>query len=269
MIEVRTFYHFGSLTHNAQRADCLGECCDAGGLLGTILLADEGINCALAGSPPALDRLFAVLAADPEIGPLSYRHSLADNSAPPFVKLKIRQHSSILTFPEATADTSPEYVEPEDWDALLGRDDVQLVDTRNGYETCIGTFDGAHTLPIENFKELPGAVHSADVLDPQAPVALYCTGGIRCEKVSAWLRGQGFNEVYQLSGGILNYLDRVSATQSSWQGDCFVFDQRIAVGHDLAPAPYGLCELCQRPVSQRDSSGSSAGQTLSSSCGCE
>lgn len=269
MIEVRSFYRFSPLTNNRQRADRLNECCNGGELLGTILLAREGINGTLSGAPPALDRLFSLLADDPEIGELKYRRSFANATEAPFATLKIRQKDWVLTFPKASADASPTYVEPEDWDALIAREGVQLVDARNGYETCIGTFDGAHTLPIENFHEWPKAMQKAGDFDHKPPVALYCTGGIRCEKASAWLRDHGFNEVYQLSGGILNYLHRISTADSSWQGDCFVFDQRIAVNQNLAPAAYTLCQGCQRPVRQGDSSGCNTGQTLSSSCTCE
>ena len=260
-VEVRSFYCFRPLSAHEARAARLRSYCQDAGLLGTILLADEGINGTLAGEAKHLDGLLALLGDDPEIGALSYRVSFADQDdgrgRAPFTQLKIRLQDSVLTFPEAAAERTPDYVEPQDWDALLAQEAVQLLDTRNGYETCIGAFKGARILEIENFHEWPQQVRLEANLNPEAPVALYCTAGIRCEKASGWLRTRGFQKIYQLRGGIIEYLAKVPAEAGSWVGDCFVFDQRIAIDRSRMPAAYVLCESCQRPVHQ------------SASCTCE
>ena len=205
------------------------------GLKGTILLAEEGINAGLCGPEKALDAFIEALTEDERFADIPVRHSAAAPGNPVFDRLKVRIKPEIVSFGRPQADplkAAGRRVAPADWNALLARPEVQVIDVRNAYETAIGGFPGALDPDTERFRDFPAFVEQA--LDPQAhpEVALYCTGGIRCEKASAYLLGLGFEAVHQLDGGILNYLASVPPEESRWRGDCFVFDQRVA----LAPA---------------------------------
>lgn len=204
-------------------------------MLGTILLAEEGINGSLCGTASALKSFFDQLGRDADIGQLSYRTTYAHSGETPFNKLKVRIKERLLPFPHQ-ADATPVHVEPEDWHQLIDQPNMQLIDVRNRYETDLGAFRGARIANIDDFSALPDYVQAQVSLDVNAPVAMYCTGGIRCEKVSGWLRSQGFSCLYQLAGGILNYLQKIPVEQSRWQGDCFVFDRRTAVNATLQTA---------------------------------
>jgi UPF0176 protein len=202
---------------------------------GTILIAPEGINGTISAPPPAMADVIANLRADPRFADLAVKQS--DAAAHPFEKLKVKVKREIITFRRAEADPTVQvgrYVKPEDWNALIADPDVVVIDTRNAYEIAAGTFPRAIDPGTRHFTQFPAFV--AKHLDParHKRIAMFCTGGIRCEKASAYLLAHGFNEVHHLEGGILNYLKTVPAAESLWQGDCFVFDAREGVDHDDA-----------------------------------
>ena len=235
---VAAFYRFVSLENlEALRSRLEGL---AAGLVlkGTILLAEEGINGGLSGSREALAAFMAALGEDQRFAGIPVRLSTAAPGNPVFDRLKVRIKPEIVTFGRPEADplkATGQRVAPTNWNALLNRPEVQLVDVRNTYETAIGGFPGALDPDTERFRDFPAFVEEA--LNPEAhpEVALYCTGGIRCEKASAYLLDRGFETVHQLDGGILNYLASVPAGESRWRGDCFVFDQRLALDGLLRP----------------------------------
>ena len=223
--------------------------CDALGISGTLLLAAEGINGTIAGTRSGIDQILAYLRSDPRLAGLEHKESAAEQ--PPFYRMKVKLKKEIVTMGVAGIDPTEQvgqYVKPEDWNALIRDPDVLLIDTRNDYEVEVGTFKGAIDPRITTFREFPDYVKRH--IDPQQKprVAMYCTGGIRCEKASAYMLQQGFSEVYHLQGGILKYLENVPAEQSLWEGECFVFDQRVAVGQGLMPGHYELCYGCSRPI---------------------
>lgn len=223
--------------------------CDALGITGTLLLAGEGINGTIAGSRSAIDNILACLRNDPRLADLQHKESAADQ--PPFYRMKVKLKKEIVTMGVPGIDPTElvgDYVKPEDWNALISDPDVLLVDTRNDYEVEVGTFRGAVDPRITTFREFPEYVKNNFDPEKQPRVAMFCTGGIRCEKASAYMLQQGFPEVYHLQGGILKYLENVPAEQSLWEGECFVFDQRVAVGQGLAPGHHELCCGCSRPI---------------------
>jgi UPF0176 protein len=223
--------------------------CDALGITGTLLLATEGINGTIAGTRAGIDQILSYLRCDPRLADLEHKESTAD--LPPFYRMKVKLKNEIVTMGVPGIDPTEQvglYVNPEDWNALINNPDVLLIDTRNDYEVEVGTFRGAVDPRITTFREFPEYVKKH--IDPQQKprIAMFCTGGIRCEKASAYMLQQGFPEVYHLQGGILKYLENVPEEESLWQGECFVFDQRVAVGHGLAPGHYELCYGCSRPI---------------------
>ena len=222
-------------------------------LCGTLLVAPEGINGTLAGSDTAIDALLDILGSQFGLARGDVKFSEAADK--PFHRLKVRRKREIITFRQPQADPSVRagtYVAPSDWNALMADPDVLLLDTRNEYETRIGSFSGALDPGIAQFSEL--AEYVREHLDPaRTPkVAMFCTGGIRCEKASAFLLGEGFAEVYHLQGGILKYLEEVPAQESRWQGECYVFDQRMAVGPGLSSGRYTMCFSCGEALSAAD-----------------
>ena len=220
---------------------------------GTVLLAHEGINGTVAGSREGVDALLAWLRADPRFADIDCKESSAD--LPPFARTRVRLKREIVTMgipdvdPNRAAGT---YVEPENWNALIDDPEVILIDTRNEYEVNVGTFRGALNPRTTSFREFPDYVR--EHLDPQhhRKIAMFCTGGIRCEKSTAYLKQQGFDEVYHLKGGILQYLERIPESESAWEGDCFVFDERVTVRHGLRPGDYDQCHACRMPISSAD-----------------
>jgi UPF0176 protein len=220
---------------------------------GTLLLAEEGINGTISGSREGIDTLLAWLNSDPRINPISFKESLHDEQ--PFYRTKVKLKKEIVTMgvegidPRQTVGT---YVKPADWNALISDPDVTVIDTRNDYEIDIGTFEHAINPNTKTFREFPDYVK--DNLDPakNKKVAMFCTGGIRCEKSTAYLKEQGFAEVYHLEGGILKYLEDVPQQESLWKGDCFVFDNRVAVNHDLEKSDYDQCYACRLPITEDD-----------------
>jgi UPF0176 protein len=220
---------------------------------GTLLLAREGINGTVAGSRKAIDALLARLKADPRLTDLEHKESFDDTN--PFYRTKVRLKKEIVTMgvegidPRRTVGT---YVDPKNWNELISDPETLLIDTRNTYEIGIGTFQNAINPKTESFREFPKYVE--EHLDPakHRKVAMFCTGGIRCEKSTAYLKEQGFDEVYHLKGGILKYLEEVPENESMWEGDCFVFDNRVAVSHALNKGEYDQCHACRMPISEAD-----------------
>ncbi len=225
---------FATLTDYESLREPLFDYCMAHEIKGTLLLAAEGINGTVAGSRQAIDSLLSYLRADTRLVDLSHKESFYDE--PPFHRMKVKLKKEIVTMgvegidPRHVVGT---YVKPQDWNALISDPEVLLIDTRNDYEVELGTFKGAINPHTESFRQFPSYV--AEHLDPtkHKKVAMFCTGGIRCEKSTAYLREQGFDEVYHLQGGILQYLEDVPEVDSLWQGECYVFDNRVAVDHQL------------------------------------
>ena len=250
---VAAVYKFVKLTDCAAMRKPLLAQCDTLGITGTLLLAEEGINGTIAGTRSGIDRILAYLRRDPRLADLEHKESAAGQ--PPFYRMKVKLKKEIVTMGVAGIDPTElagHYVKPEDWNALINDPEVLLIDTRNDYEVEVGTFKGALDPRITTFREFPEYVKKN--IDPQRKprVAMFCTGGIRCEKASAYMLQQGFSEVYHLQGGILKYLENVPAEESLWQGECFVFDQRVAVGQGLAPGHYELCYGCSRPITAEE-----------------
>ena len=250
---VAAVYKFVKLTDCAAMRKPLLAQCDTLGITGTLLLAEEGINGTIAGTRSGIDRILAYLRRDPRLADLEHKESAAGQ--PPFYRMKVKLKKEIVTMGVAGIDPTElagHYVKPEDWNALINDPEVLLIDTRNDYEVEVGTFKGALDPRITTFREFPEYVKKN--IDPQRKprVAMFCTGGIRCEKASAYMLQQGFSEVYHLQGGILKYLENVPAEQSLWQGECFVFDQRVAVGQGLVPGHYELCYGCSRPITAEE-----------------
>lgn len=251
------FYKFVELPDFAELKAPLLACCEANDVKGIILLATEGINSTIAGPAAGVHAVLAYLRRDPRLADLQHKEAWSSKS--PFYRMKVRLKREIVTMgvpgisPTRMAGT---YVKPEDWNALISDPDVVVVDTRNDYEVGIGTFAGALNPDIKSFAMLPEWVAQAPALNPTSgkkpKVAMFCTGGIRCEKSTALLRAQGYDEVYHLEGGILKYLETVPEAQSLWQGQCFVFDERVSVGHGLKPGQHGLCRACRQPLDDDD-----------------
>jgi UPF0176 protein len=232
MVTVAAFYRFFALAAPAALRDELRSTFAATDLLGTMLLAPEGINGTMAGSPETIDRLLTLLAHRTSLPRADVKFSTAD--APPFRRLKFKLKREIITFRNATVDPAQpgRYVDPADWNNLLADPTVLLLDTRNHYETTLGTFAGATTPSLDTFSDFSDYVQKN--LDPakHRKVAMFCTGGIRCEKASAYMLQQGFPEVYHLKGGILKYLELIPEEASQWQGACYIFDERVSVDHE-------------------------------------
>ena len=255
--KVLALYKFAALADCAALRAPLLAFCEARGLRGTLILAPEGINGTVAGTVAAIDALLAWLGDDPLWAGRLAGAECKTAAAPsmPFHRLKVRLKPEIVTLRAPEADPSRRvgtYVPPAEWNALAARNDVVLLDTRNRYETALGSFAGAIDPGIDSFVEFKRYV--AERLDParDRTVAMFCTGGIRCEKASAYLLAQGFEEVFHLQGGILAYLETVPEPESRWQGECFVFDERVAVGHGLAVGDATLCRGCRHPLTAAD-----------------
>ncbi|MBR8837891.1 MAG: rhodanese-related sulfurtransferase [Stigonema ocellatum SAG 48.90 = DSM 106950] len=250
---VAAFYKFVRLPDFVEKQSPLLSYCEAQGVKGTILLAHEGINGTIAGLRDSIDSVLCFLRSDSRLVDLEYKESYADSQ--PFDRMKVRLKNEIVTIGLPEIDPNEEvgtYVSPKDWNALICDPEVTVIDTRNDYEVNIGTFKGAQNPQTHSFRQFPEYVLKH--LDPtqHKKVALFCTGGIRCEKASSFMLSQGFQEVYHLKGGILKYLEEIPDSESLWQGECFVFDQRIAVSHGLELGTHDLCPSCGRPISEAD-----------------
>lgn len=247
------FYKFVDLPNFEDRRAPLLAFCEAHNVKGLILLAREGINSTIAGALEDVHAVLAYLRSDPLLSDLEHKESFANK--PPFHRMKVRLKREIVTL--GVPGISPtrrvgQYVKPKDWNALISSPDVVVVDTRNDYEVEIGTFKGALDPNIQSFSQLPGWVQQAKELEARngkkPKVAMFCTGGIRCEKSTSLMLEHGFEEVFHLQGGILKYLEEVPPEQSLWEGECFVFDERVSVGHGLKPGPHELCRCCREPL---------------------
>jgi UPF0176 protein len=222
---------------------------------GTLLLAEEGINGTISGSRNAIDGFLGELKSDPRFADIDHKESYCDEE--PFYRSKVKLKKEIVTIGVEGVDPNKQtgtYVNPADWNALIADPEVLLIDARNDYEVALGTFAGAADPKTSSFGEFPKFV--GDNLDParHRKVAMFCTGGIRCEKASSYMKSRGFREVYHLKGGILKYLEEVPKEQSMWRGECFVFDHRVAVGQGLVPSELELCHGCRMPLDPADKS---------------
>jgi UPF0176 protein len=254
-IKVAALYRFVAFDAPEDLQPRIQAQCAAGGIKGTILLAHEGINGTVAGVPAAIDALIAFLRGIPGCAELDVKYSFAKEM--PFYRMKVRLKKEIVTLGVEGIDPKREvgtYVQPEDWNALISDPDTVLIDTRNDYEVAIGTFEGAVDPRTKSFSEFPDwfRAHRAELASGKTKFAMFCTGGIRCEKSTAFLKAEGIEEVYHLEGGILRYLENIPEAQSKWQGECFVFDERVSVKHGLALGEMELCHACRRPISQVD-----------------
>lgn len=246
---VAALYRFCRLEgFEALRAPIAAFCC-ARGIKGTLLLAREGINGTVAGTEQAIAELIAYLEAMPEFTGLEVKYSAAEDM--PFHRMKVRLKSEIVTMGVEGIDPLASvgaYVEADAWNALISDPDTILVDTRNDYEVSIGTFSGAVDPQTKSFREFPAWVENHRAELEGRKVAMFCTGGIRCEKATAYVKSLGIDDVFHLKGGILKYLEEVPAEESLWQGECFVFDERVSVSHGLAVGEAELCRACRHPL---------------------
>lgn len=250
------FYRFVALPDAAQRREALLALCRKERVQGLILLASEGINGSIAGAPEAVRNVLAWLRQDPLLAPLEHKESWSEKA--PFRRMQVRLKAEIVTLRVpgiSPTHAAGEYVPAAQWNALLRSPDLLLIDTRNDYEVELGSFAGALNPQLRNFAELPAWLDAHPLIGSaaraggaQARVAMFCTGGIRCEKSTAYLRSRGLQQVYHLQGGILEYLEEVSPQDSLWRGECFVFDERVSLGHGLRPGPHQLCRACRQPL---------------------
>ncbi|AWW75192.1 hypothetical protein CD351_12210 [Erythrobacter sp. KY5] len=254
-ITVAALYRFTPFEDPAALREPLLAACREVGVRGTLLLAHEGINGTIAGTDNAIAAVLDHIRSLPGCAELDVKFSAAAEM--PFNRMKVRLKREIVTMGEPDIDPTQSvgrYVDPQDWNALISDPDTLVIDTRNDYEVAVGTFEGAVDPATPSFRDFPAwfRTHREELLEGKKKVAMFCTGGIRCEKSTSFLRAEGIEDVFHLKGGILKYLEEVPEEESRWQGDCFVFDERVTVRHGLATGEYGLCRACRRPVSLSD-----------------
>ena len=250
---IAAIYKFVALPDYQEMRDALADLCAQHHLLGTLLLADEGLNGTISGPEEGVRAFLAHLHNDPRFDGLSLKESRADKN--PFLRMKVRLKKEIVPLGQADIDPTQrvgQYVKPEKWNELISRPDVHVIDTRNDYEVEIGTFHNAMHPDTKTFREFPQWVQNTQQLEGKPAIAMFCTGGIRCEKATAYMLQQGFEEVYHLEGGILKYLETIPKSESLWEGECFVFDDRVSVNHDLEPGSYDMCHGCRCPITDED-----------------
>ena len=252
-IVVAALYKFVRLDDHPQLREPLLALMLEQDVRGTLLLAHEGINGTIAGPRAGINTVLDWLRKDPRLEDLEHKESFHDEH--PFLRTKVKLKKEIVTMGVEGIDPNRvvgTYLSPEEWNEVISDPDTLLIDTRNDYEVEVGTFKGAINPETKTFREFPDYVKNT--LDPQKhkKVAMFCTGGIRCEKSTAYLKEQGFEEVYHLKGGILKYLEEMPREDSLWEGDCFVFDERVTVDHDLNPGDFDQCHACRRPISDAD-----------------
>jgi UPF0176 protein len=255
MYIVAALYHFTRFPDPAAIREPLLETCRVQGIGGTLLLAQEGVNGTIAGTRAGIDAVLTHLRALPGCADLEHKESLSET--PPFNRMKVRLKKEIVTMGQPDVDPTAgtgHYVDPAEWNALIQSPDVAVIDTRNDYEVAIGTFDGAIDPETKSFGEFPAWWEENKDRFHNKKIAMFCTGGIRCEKSTNYLIGQGVEDVYHLKGGILKYLENVPQKDSTWDGECFVFDARVSVGHGLEEGPHMLCYACRRPILPDDRS---------------
>jgi UPF0176 protein len=253
-MKVVSFYRFLDLGDPLTFRDGLQSLCDEQGLLGTILVASEGFNGTLAGEQLAIETVFGWVERTLQLN-AGIDGRWTDATEAPFLRMRVRCKNEIVTL--GRPDIRPHaktgiHVEPRHWNALISDPNVLLIDTRNHYEIDVGTFPGAIDPQTDNFRQFSSFASKLAETSIDKPLAMFCTGGIRCEKATALMLELGFDEVYHLQGGILNYLSEVTADESRWDGECFVFDKRVAVDRDLAEGGYVQCHACRRPLSSDD-----------------
>ena len=253
MFTVCALYHFTRFEDPAALREPLLTVCRDNAITGTLLLAREGINGTVAGPENGINSLLTHLRALPGCADLEWKLSTAQDR--PFPRMKVRLKKEIVTM--GVPDVDPRarvghYVQPTDWNALIQSPDVAVIDTRNDYEVAIGTFEGAVDPGTESFRDFPAWWEQNKDRFHNKRIAMFCTGGIRCEKSTNYLISQGVDDVYHLKGGILKYLEEVPEEQSTWQGECFVFDGRVSVGHGLREGPHLLCHACRHPILPED-----------------
>ncbi len=250
---VAALYKFVSVPAYKELQEPLVRFCKEEGIKGTLLLAYEGVNGTVAGTRQAIDALLRYLMAIPEFKGIEYKESYVGEQ--PFYRMKVKLKKEIVTLGVDGIDPNDvvgTYVKPTEWNRLISDPNVVVVDTRNYYEYEIGTFEGAVNPETDTFREFPEYVEKNMNPKEHKKVAMFCTGGIRCEKSTAFMKQQGFEEVYHLQGGILKYLEEVPQEQSLWKGECFVFDNRVAVNHKLEKGRYALCHGCRHPITEDD-----------------
>lgn len=251
-VTIAAFYSFVTLSDADALQPVLLQNLQSLNLKGTVLLAPEGINGTLAGTSDVISRFFSLLGEDPRFARIDVKYSEAAEM--PFLRAKVKLKREIVTL---GIDVDAEHatgtrVTPSQWNALVDDPEVLVIDTRNAYEVGIGTFEGAINPETTSFRDFPAWADDHLKGNEQRPIAMFCTGGIRCEKSTALLRARGFEQVYQLDGGVLNYLAEMPAEESRWNGECFVFDSRVSVDHQLAPGAFDQCHACRRPISASD-----------------
>jgi len=252
-VVIAALYHFVTLEDHEQLRQPLLDLMLKNNIKGTLLLAREGINGTVAGSQASIDTLFEWFKRDSRLAEVRYKVSFDEEM--PFNRTRVKLKKEIVTMGVEGIDPTHvvgTYVKPEEWNALIADPDVTLVDTRNDYEVAIGTFKHAVNPHTDSFRQFPAYVK--ENMDPakQKKVAMFCTGGIRCEKSTAYMKEQGFDEVYHLQGGILKYLETVPEEESMWEGECFVFDKRVSVTHALEKGHYDQCHACRLPITEED-----------------
>lgn len=253
-VTVAALYRFAVIADCAALREALDALCRAQGIKGTLLIAREGINGTIAGSAEGIARVVEFIRSQPDCADTDVKYSTASDM--PFYRMKVRIKREIVTMGEPDIDPRASvgtYVAPQDWNALISDPDTIVIDTRNDYEVAAGTFERAIDPKTGSFREFPEWFRRERerlLGEGRAPkVAMFCTGGIRCEKSTAFLKAEGVEEVYHLKGGILKYLEEVPEQESLWHGECFVFDERVTVGHGLVQGSHVLCRACRRPVS--------------------
>ncbi|MEP2029556.1 MAG: rhodanese-related sulfurtransferase [Paracoccaceae bacterium] len=253
MYTIAALYHFTRFDDLPAIREPLLEVCSANDVLGTLLLAREGVNGTIAGPRAGIDAVLAHIRALPGCSALEWKESSAETA--PFNRMKVKLKREIVTMGQPDVDPRARvghYVEPSDWNELIKSPDVAVIDTRNDYEVAIGTFEGAVDPDTKSFGAFPEWWEQNKHRFHNKRIAMFCTGGIRCEKSTNYLLGQGVEDVFHLHGGILKYLEEVPADESTWQGECFVFDGRVSVGHGLKEGPHLLCHACRRPILPED-----------------
>lgn len=250
---VAALYKFTALPDYVEHKPGLEAACKEADVKGTLLLASEGINGTIAGTRAGIAAVLAHLRTIPGCTDLDHKESAA--SEMPFLRMKVRLKKEIVTMGVDGIDpntTVGAYVAPEDWNALISDPDTVVIDTRNDYEVGIGTFEGAVNPETKAFRDFPAWFREFRKTNDAPKVAMFCTGGIRCEKSTAFLKSEGIEDVYHLKGGILKYLETVPEEDSKWDGECFVFDSRVSVGHGLKQGSYDQCFACRRPITEDD-----------------
>ena len=250
---IAAFYHFASLDDYRDIQAPLLEKCLSEKIIGTVLLAKEGINGTIAGSKKSIANILEYIRSDVRLCDLVCKVSYTEK--PPFLRMKVRLKNEIVTMGVSGIDPKNivgTYVKPVDWNGLISDPDVIVIDARNDYEIEIGSFTNSFNPKITSFREFPEWVKENDRVLSNKKIAMFCTGGIRCEKSTAYLKEKGYKDVFHLEGGILKYLEEVPAERSLWKGECFVFDDRVSVGHDLVVGNYDLCHACRHAINQED-----------------